>query len=78
MVEFAKVNQLKFVASNVPRRYANVTFKKGLAGLNDLSEEAKKYIAPLPIKTDLTISCYKEMLEMGGGNERLRSWLLSF
>lgn len=70
LIEFAKTNELTFVASNVPRRYANVTFKDGLAGLEKLSDEAKKYIAPLPIKTDLTVSCYKEMLEMGGGNEK--------
>ncbi|MFT5833406.1 MAG: putative iron-regulated protein [Cognaticolwellia sp.] len=69
LVEFAKVNELKFIATNVPRRYANVTYKGGLKAAENLSDEAKKYIAPLPIKTDLTVSCYKEMLEMGGGNE---------
>lgn len=69
LVEFAKANQLKFVASNVPRRYANVVFKDGLAALENFSDEAKKYFAPLPIKTDLTVSCYKEMLEMGGNVE---------
>lgn len=67
LVEFAKANELKFVASNVPRRYANVVFKDGLAALENFSDEAKRYFAPLPIKTDLTVSCYKEMLEMGMG-----------
>lgn len=69
LVEFAKANQLRFVASNTPRRYANVVFKSGLKGLEELSEEGKKFIAPIPFKTDLTVDCYKEMLEMGGGNE---------
>lgn len=69
LVEFAKANQLRFVASNTPRRYANVVFKSGLKGLESLSDEAKKFIAPIPFKTDLTVNCYKEMLEMGSGNE---------
>lgn len=69
LVELAKAENLQFVASNVPRRYANVVFKKGLETLNNLSDDAKKYFAPLPFKTDLTVQCYKEMLEMGGGNE---------
>ncbi len=69
LVEFAKANQLNFVATNIPRRYANIVFNNGLEALNDLSDEAKRYIAPMPFKTDLTVACYKEMLEMGGGNE---------
>ena len=69
LVEFAKMNQLKFVATNTPRRYANAVFKNGLESLKKLSEEGKKFIAPIPFKTDLTVNCYKEMLEMGGGNE---------
>jgi uncharacterized iron-regulated protein len=69
IVEFAKTNKLRFVASNTPRRYANVVFKKGLNGLGELSEEAKKFIAPIPYKVDLTVNCYQEMLEMFDGNE---------
>jgi len=51
IVEFAKANQLKFVASNIPRRYAaRVNKFGGLKALDSLSEPAKKLIAPLPIK----------------------------
>ncbi len=70
LVELAKKNKLPFIATNIPRRYASVVFKKGIEALNDFSDEAKKYIAPLPIKIDLELNCYKSMLEMmrGKGN----------
>ena len=50
MVAFAKENNLPFIATNVPRRYANVVARNGLEGLNDLDDLAKSYIAPLPIR----------------------------
>ncbi|BDS11173.1 ChaN family lipoprotein [Aureispira anguillae] len=64
LVSFAKENNLSFVATNVPRRYASAVFKNGLKSLENLPEYSKVFIAPLPIKEDYDISCYKEMLEM--------------
>lgn len=61
LLEFAKDSGLKFIATNIPRRYANMTFKLGLDTLSYLSEEAKKYIAPLPLKYDTTLNCYKSL-----------------
>ena len=49
IVFFAKENHIPFVATNVPRRYANSVNNHGLGILDSLSEEAKRYIAPLPI-----------------------------
>lgn len=50
VVEFAKKNGIPFVATNVPRRYANIVSKGGFAVLDSLSDEARKYIAPrLPV-----------------------------
>ena len=66
LVQLAKDNSLPFVATNIPRRYASVVFNQGLEGLEQLSEDAKRYIAPLPIEVDLTLPGYKKMLEMGG------------
>ncbi len=66
LVEFAKTNNLQFVASNVPRRYASLVNSKGFKGLEELSEEAKAFIPPLPIKYDSTLNCYKSMMEMEG------------
>lgn len=70
LVDFAKDSNLVFVATNIPRRYASVVYKKGFEGLDNLSDQAKSYIAPLPIEYDPEVDCYKSMLEgmqdMGG------------
>ena len=66
LLDFAKTNKLKFVASNVPRRYASIVSKKGFEALDSLDANAKIFIAPLPIKYDPDLKCYKEMTKMGG------------
>jgi uncharacterized iron-regulated protein len=65
-VKFAKDHQLKFVASNIPRRYASMVAWGGFEALESLVEEAKRYIAPLPIEYDPELPGYKKMLDMGG------------
>lgn len=65
LVNFAVEHKLKFIATNIPRRYASIVLSKGFEGLNDLSENAKQYIAPLPIEYDPEIACYANMLNMG-------------
>ena len=62
LLMFAKEHNLKFVATNIPRRYANLVYRKGFEGLDKLSPEAKKYIAPLPVKYDPNLACYKNMI----------------
>lgn len=49
VVYYAKDNGIPFVATNVPRRYANAVNGGGLGVLDNFSEEARSYIAPLPI-----------------------------
>lgn len=49
VVFFAKEHSIPFIATNVPRRYANSVKNGGFEVLDSLSAEAKKYIAPLPI-----------------------------
>ena len=66
LVEFAKENELKFVASNVPRRYASVVHKNGFEALDSLSDEAKQFLPPLPVKYDPEVKCYADMLNMQG------------
>jgi len=58
LIEFAKSNKLKFVASNIPRRYASVVFKSGLQALDSLDSNAYKWIAPLPVQIDLSLKSY--------------------
>lgn len=67
LVNFAKEQQLVFVATNIPRRYASLVFTDGFEGLEKLSNEAKKYFPKLPIKYDPELNCYKSMMAMGGG-----------
>ncbi len=69
LLEFSRKNGLKFIATNVPRRYASMVSRSGLDILDSLSEEAKEYIAPLPILYDPELKGYKDMLNMmQGGN----------
>lgn len=50
LVAFAKSKKLRFVATNVPRRYANSVYKQGKEVLDKLSPEAHRFMAPLPIE----------------------------
>ncbi len=67
VLEFARKNGLRMVATNIPRRYANLVFRKGLSSLDNLSDEAKQFIAPLPITVDLELKAYKDLYEMDMG-----------
>ncbi|KUF45306.1 iron-regulated protein [Myroides marinus] len=64
LVEYAKSNKLDFIATNVPRRYASLLFKKGTAALDTLSIEEKAWIAPLPFPYDGNLPGYKNMMAM--------------
>jgi len=67
LVDFAKENQLKFIGTNVPRRYASLVFRGGFEVLDTLPDSDKQWIAPLPIDYDPTLPAYQEMVEMMGG-----------
>ena len=66
LLEFARKNNLPFIATNIPRRYASMVSKKGLEVLDSLSAQAREYIAPLPVYYDPEVKCYKDMLDMNG------------
>jgi uncharacterized iron-regulated protein len=66
LVEFARNNNVPFVASNVPRRYASLVNSKGFEGLDELAGEAKAFLPPLPIAYNPELNCYKSLLEMEG------------
>lgn len=68
LLDLAKTNKLKFIAANIPRRYANLVYSRGLTSLDSISADAKKWIAPLPIKYDSTVKSYKEIYENAGGH----------
>lgn len=62
ILKFAKKNTIPFVATNIPRRYASLVFSGGFEALDELSDEAKSYIAPLPITYDTSVACYNALL----------------
>ncbi|MDG1427340.1 MAG: ChaN family lipoprotein [Crocinitomicaceae bacterium] len=68
LVNFAKENNLPFIATNIPRRYANLVYKKGFDALDTLSAEEKSWIAPLPITFDPALPQYVHILEMMGSH----------
>lgn len=68
LLEFARTNKLKAVATNIPRRYANLVYRKGIESLNTLPQEAKQWIAPLPFEIDLELPGYKSMIASMGGH----------
>jgi uncharacterized iron-regulated protein len=64
LLDLALENGLRFLATNVPRRYANLVAREGLPALGRLSEEGRRYVAPLPIHVDLDAPGYRAMLGM--------------
>ena len=68
LVDFAKEKKINFIATNVPRRYASLVFKKDLVALDSLSAQEKSWIAPLPIEFDINLPGYKSMMGMQGGH----------
>jgi len=66
LVDFAKDKKLEFIATNVPRRYANLVYRKGFEALDSLSDEEKEWIAPLPIIFNPELPTYQNILKMMG------------
>ena len=81
LLEFANTNKLKFVATNIPRRYASMVNHNGFESLDALSDEAKKYIMPLPMIYDTLNPSAQKMLKMdfghGVGGPRVESMVKS-
>ncbi len=76
LLQFARDSSLVFVATNIPRRYASMVNRGGFEALEALGDEARSYIAPLPVPYDPELPGYKSMLEMmegsgGHGNDNL-------
>jgi uncharacterized iron-regulated protein len=66
LVDYAKDNNLKFIATNIPRRYASKVHKGGFEALDTLSDLEKSWIAPLPMQFDSTMPTYVDILSMMG------------
>jgi uncharacterized iron-regulated protein len=68
LLEFAKANDIPYIATNIPRRYASMVYSKGLESLDTVSADGKRFIAPLPIEVDLTLPGYAEISRAAGGH----------
>jgi len=68
LLSFARENKLHFVATNIPRRFANMVYRFGIDTLTYLPEASKQFIAPLPIAYDTSLHCYKEISIKAGGH----------
>ncbi len=73
LVELAKENNISFVATNIPRRYAREVYRNGFEILDSIQSYEKEWIAPLPIAFDSELPNYKKILTMMGdhGSPRL-------
>ncbi|MCS6904338.1 MAG: ChaN family lipoprotein [Bacteroidia bacterium] len=69
ILEFARKYKINLVATNIPRKYARLVARSGLAALDTLSEREKRWMAPLPIQVDFSLPGYQAMKAMvhGGG-----------
>lgn len=68
LMDYALKYQLSFIATNIPRRYANMVYKDGFGPLNSLTDKGRQFIAPLPIAYDKDLPGYQKMIEMAGGH----------
>lgn len=68
LVQYMKDKGIPLIATNTPRRYASIVFKKGLEILEQTDSLAKTYLAPLPLDYDPELPTYKKMIKMMGGH----------
>ncbi|MCX6252436.1 MAG: ChaN family lipoprotein [Bacteroidetes bacterium] len=66
IVDFASEHGIKFIATNIPRRFAAIVNLKGFEGLDSIMANERGLIASLPIKYNPQLGCYKNMLDMMG------------
>jgi len=64
---------IPWVATNVPRRYANLVHREGVDALQRLPDASKQYLPRLPIEIDMGLETYAALLDMmpaghGGDN----------
>ena len=69
LVEFAKANKLDVIAANAPRRYVNMVSRNGRSSVDQLSKDAKAWLATLPYGQASEAYAKKFTALMGGSNE---------
>jgi uncharacterized iron-regulated protein len=72
LVDLARDSSYQFIATNIPRRYASLVYKKDFAALDTLSDEEKSWIAPLPMPFDSMLPRYQAILKMMGDHGSMK------
>ena len=67
VLDFAKENNIRFIATNIPRRYADMINKKGIEILDSLSLAALEMIGP-DLKDKFDSLVYADMKDAMGGH----------
>lgn len=62
MLDSAKTHHQKWIATNIPRKYASLVYKKSLKALDSLSAVEKSWMVPLPFPVDTTLSQYASLM----------------
>lgn len=70
LLDSAKSHQIRWIATNIPRKYASLVYKKSVKALDSLSALEKSWMAPLPYPIDTTLSQYAALMngQMHMGN----------
>lgn len=68
LLDFAKDNKLKFIATNIPTRYARMVYNFGLPSLDSIDSESKKWMAALPIRYNEYLKCYQDIFKAAEGH----------
>lgn len=68
LIEYAKANSLKFIATNIPKRYASLVSVEGQEALLKLNKEAKSLFPKMPFEVTPGDKGYAEMRMMMGGH----------
>jgi uncharacterized iron-regulated protein len=68
IIDFAAKKGIKVLATNIPRRFSAIVNLKGLVGLDSINALERGMMAPLPLKYNPELSCYKKIGEMVAGS----------
>lgn len=75
LVQLAKEKNIACVASNIPRRIASLTFKKGRAILDSLDQQDYAFMCDKNFPVDYELSQYKAMLQMTTDHEKGKNFI---
>lgn len=75
LVQFAKEKSIACVASNIPRRIASLTFRKGKSALDSLAQSEYAFMCDKNYEVDYELSQYKAMLQMTSDHEKGKNFI---